>query len=227
MIRKSCILLLVVSFFTVFFIAGCGGKNGGAISDGPFQGGIIPVRISRSSGIQDGIFGYAGGNGVTGGWIEHPEGSKLLNSEFVPDNIKMWYQITLYKNRGSFQNGDYYLKYTRGGETSGLACPALSWTTLQETWNNRPPAYEYYDRQLRVSFVQIPSSGQVKYYIRLVDPSMNYVIYESYAQTNTIEINEVISPRTNPCELHLMADVYENGVLKSRYIHLFTDVSLN
>lgn len=219
--------LLLVALFTIVLFAGCGGKNGDEISSGPFQGGIVPVRITRSSGIQDGIFAYAGGGSVTGGWIEHPEGTKLLNSDFVPDNIKMWYQITLYKNRGSFQNGDYYLKYAQGGETKGLTFSGLSWTVLHESWNNRPPTYEYFDRQLRVSFSQIPASGQIKYYIRLIDPSMNYVIYESYAQTNTIEINEIISPRNDECELHLIADVYENDVFKSRYIHLFTDVYLN
>jgi len=225
--RHFAFLGIIIPCILALFCAGCGGKNGDAISSGPFKGGIVPVRITRSSGMSDAIFGYAGGDGVSGGWIEHPEGSKLLHSDFIIDNINMWYQITLSKNVGSFVNGDYYLKYTQGGETKTLAFQNLSWTMLQRTWYDNVPRYEYRDRQLIVSFTQIPASGQVKYYIRLLDPSMNYVIYEGYPQTNTVEINEVISQRNDVCELHLMADVYENDVLKSRYIHLFTNVELN
>jgi len=228
--RHVLLLILVLSCMTLPFAAGCGGKSGEAISDGPFRGGIVPVRITRSSGMQDGIFGYAGGSGVTGGWIEHPEGTKILHSDFIIDNINMWYQATLSDNPGSFLNGDYYLKYTTSaGETKGIAFPGLSWTILQRTWNDRPPTWEYESasRMLRISLNQLPVSGKVRYYIRISMEGTNYVFFESIPQENAVQLNEYVSPRTEECEMQVVGDVYENDVLKSRYIHLFTNVSLN
>ncbi|HEY9070662.1 MAG TPA: hypothetical protein VIV61_10435 [Candidatus Ozemobacteraceae bacterium] len=231
--RHVLLLILVLSCMTLPFAAGCGGKSGEAISDGPFRGGIVPVRITRSSGMQDGIFGYAGGSGVTGGWIEHPEGTKLLNSDFFIDNLKSWYQTTLYKNWNSFGSGDYYLKYTIGGETKTLLCPNLSWTLLRTTWNDSPPNYSYDSNSniISVFFKQISSSGKVKYYIRLSREGTNYVLYESTPQENAIQLSEYLiglsNTPTDEYEMQVFGDVYENDVLKSRYIHLFTNVSLN
>ncbi len=231
--RHVLLLILMLSCMTLPFAAGCGGKNGEAISDGPFRAGIVPVRITRSSGMQDGIFGYAGGSGVTGGWIERPEGTKLLNSDLYFDAPKNQYQTTLYKNQNSFVSGDYFLKYTLGGETKSIPYPGLSWTLLHTTWNDHPPRYDYdaSSHMLRIIFDQILSTGKVKYYMRLSREGTNFILYESIPQENTVQLNEIVSYGSSSYpeeyEIQLFADVYENDVLKNRYIHLFTNVTLN
>lgn len=214
--------LFIVFFVSVIAVSGCGGNGGGSASTGPFSGGIVPVRITQEgANDRDGLFAYAGGDGVTGGWVENAQGTRISDTLRL-NNYLMRYETTLVGGLNSFNIGNYILNYTRSGETNELTVENLSWTLLSNF--SGTPWLEYDGQQATINFDPLPGGGVVKYFMRLLDSSSNIVYDESIANTYSGSIRESISPRTGRWEIHLIADTYENGVLKQRNIHVFPDV---
>jgi len=216
------ILVAVLALFLLPPLCGCGGKGDSSVSTGPFKGGIVPVRISQEgANNRDGLFAFVSGDGVTGAWVENAQGTKILDSTLQWDNLNSRYEITLYGSTGSFNQGNYTLKYTQGGETKSLLVENLSWTLL----TNFPPTprLEYDGRNAEIIFNQLTGSD-VKYYIRLVDMMSNFVYYQGIPTSYSAVIRESLSPRTGRWEIQLIGDSSEGGILKSRNIHVFPDV---
>ncbi len=215
-------LFLIFVLVSVVAASGCGGNGGGSASTGPFRGGIVPVRITQEgANDRDGMFAYAGGDGVTGGWIENAQGTRISDTLRL-NNYLMRYETTLVGGLNSFNIGNYTLKYTRNGETNALLVENLSWT-LSNNFSGTP-RLEYDGQQAAIYYDPLPGVGVVKYFMRLLDSSSNFVYYESIPNTYSGSIRESISPRSGRWEIHLIADTYENDVLKRRNIHVFPDV---
>lgn len=215
-------LFLTFVLLSVIVVSGCGGNGGGSASTGPFRGGIVPVRITQEgANDRDGMFAYAGGDGVTGGWIENAQGKRISDMMQMNYFINR-YETTLIGRYSSFVGGNYTLKYIQNGETAGLSFDNISWTLLNNF--SGTPWYTYDGRQVTIHFQPLPG-GDVKYFMRLLNSSNNFVSRESLATPYSGSIQESITPETGSWwEIHLIADTYENGVLKKRNIHIFPDV---
>jgi len=217
---KRLFMIFVLMSFIV--VSGCGGNGGDSGSTGPFSGGIVPVRITQEGARdRDGIFAYAGGDGVTGGWVETAQGTRI-SEPFRMNYFIMRYETTLIGNTIlSFAN-NYILKYIQNGETYSLTVESIPWT-LMRNFSGTP--WLVYDgkQSVDIHFEPLPGAD-VRYFMRLLDSSTNTIVKESLANPYSGSIIESISPQTGRWEIHLIADTYENGVLKRRNIHVFPDV---
>lgn len=216
-------LILVLMIIPVLFsLLGCGiGGSGGSPPESAFEARLVPGKMTQEgSDDLDVLYASIKGTGITGGWLETQQGTKIPGSDLLFESLTGRYEVLLTRPVDGFPAGEYKLKYTESGTTKEFKAGQLAWAALIRFPSSPTLSWDGLTRTLRVQYNSIPGAN-VAYFLRVYNPDSGFLRKETYPSSGN-EIREFL-PETGNLQVMLVGDVLEGGTLKARILHFFQE----
>ncbi|MBF0406745.1 MAG: hypothetical protein HQM10_05305 [Candidatus Riflebacteria bacterium] len=208
------LMLGIIMVSTVLFITGCGGSASGtgAVNYSEIQAYLIPVQVYESGAeTLDGIYAFAGGPAVTGGWIEDNPGSMIQGSGLEEQIMLGGYERIIFSDQYSLSSKKYYLKYVTGGETRELE-NNINWAVIPKfpnrpilQWNaesrvlsitsepvNMASTYQFEIRSESGRVLQQISVSNPNTYLTVQIPGTYHIVFSAIKKENEIPVSKSI-----------------------------------